>query len=137
MDKAQMEDALKRVVVPVLRDRAFKGSWPHFRRHSGSRLHLLSFQFDKYGGGFIVEISHCAGEGITTSWGQKIPPNKLDVSYRPPKERLRLGTGPMVHDYWFRYDEASTASTGEDLCKQVLELLDAQAEPWWQSAEIQ
>jgi hypothetical protein len=50
---------LKGIFIPLLRDRNFKGSFPHFRRTENGRTNLLTFQFDKNGGGFvIVTIMH-------------------------------------------------------------------------------
>ncbi|MED3735208.1 DUF4304 domain-containing protein [Geobacillus stearothermophilus] len=48
-----MVGALKKIVVPELRNRGFKGAFPHFRKQEGQLGYLLSFQFDKWGGGFI------------------------------------------------------------------------------------
>jgi hypothetical protein len=55
----KMRKALQVIVVPVLRERGFTGSFPHFRRRRQKGIDLLTFQFDKYGGGFVVEIAVC------------------------------------------------------------------------------
>jgi Domain of unknown function (DUF4304) len=49
-----MEQALKAYVVPVLREHGFAGSLPHFRRLRSDCVDLLTFQFDKNGGGFVI-----------------------------------------------------------------------------------
>jgi hypothetical protein len=54
-----MEAELKSAVVPKLRSHGFKGSYPHFRRFADERIDLLTFQHDKWGGGFVIEIA-CA-----------------------------------------------------------------------------
>jgi len=69
--------ALKAEFVPALKERGFKGSFPHFRRIKPDKIDLLTVQFDKWGGGFVIEIAKCGPEGITTSWGLHIPPNKV------------------------------------------------------------
>jgi hypothetical protein len=48
---------LNDIVVPVLRQSNFKGSFPHFRRVTAERTNLLTFQFDRSGGGFVIEIA--------------------------------------------------------------------------------
>jgi hypothetical protein len=96
-----MISSLKRIVIPSLRDRGFKGSFPHFRRISDKKIDLLTFQFDKYGGGFIIEIAVCSSEGHTHYWGEKVPPNKVNAYDLHPKNRLRIGD----KDDWFRYDK--------------------------------
>lgn len=68
-----MNRALQREVVPELRRRGFQGSLPHFRR-TGDVIDLLTFQFDRHGGSFVIEISQCDGNGITMHWGEHVPP---------------------------------------------------------------
>lgn len=102
-ERTRMVEALAEHVVPVLRERGFKGSIPHFRRQAERGIHLLAFQFDRWGGGFVVEIAACPLGGITTPWGEHIPPTKVragDVS--PPTRRLRLGASDSQSDHWFR-----------------------------------
>jgi hypothetical protein len=61
----EMIKALKSILVPLLREKGFKGSFPHFRRLLETRIDLISFFFDKYGGGFIVEIGASPVNGFT------------------------------------------------------------------------
>jgi len=103
--RAAMERVLKSTVIPWLRSGGFKGSLPHFRRRGAKAIDLLTFQFDRYGGGFIVEIAQCPLEGTTTHWGKAIPPEKVtawDMDWTS-RNRIRaedkLGT-----DGWFRFD---------------------------------
>jgi hypothetical protein len=68
-----MISELWKIVVPELRNKGFKGSFPHFRSISEDKIDLLTFQFDRYGGGFVIEVGVCSPEGITHSWGEKVP----------------------------------------------------------------
>jgi Domain of unknown function (DUF4304) len=117
----QMKKAIKNVVVPRLRESAFVGSFPHFRRRQLSRIDLLTFQFDRHGGGFVIEISQSPLEGITTHWGKKISPEKVTAWDLPPNQRARLkpreGSGT---DSWFRYDEATTQDDFTKTAESVL-----------------
>ena len=103
-----MEAALKRVVVPELRRAGFTGSFPHFRRVRES-IDLVTFQFDRYGGGFVIEVATGESAGFTTHWGKHIPASKLTTWDLHPNQRKRLkpasGSGT---DSWFRYAHAST-----------------------------
>lgn len=54
MSRDEMNHALKVRFVPGLRQLGFKGSLPHFRRQRESRVDLLTVQFDRHGGGFVV-----------------------------------------------------------------------------------
>lgn len=50
-------DEIKEYIIPEIRKREFKGSYPHFKRIKNNQIDLLSFQFDKYGSAFWIEIS--------------------------------------------------------------------------------
>jgi hypothetical protein len=103
-----MSQALKDVVVPVLRDRGFTGSFPYFRRRRQECIDLFTFQFDRHGGGFIIEIGRCQPEGFTTHWGKLIPPEKVRIWDLPPKQRARIQpSAGLGTDSWFRFDGAA------------------------------
>jgi hypothetical protein len=125
-----MDSELNSAVVPWLRSRGFKGSLPHFRRIGEHGVDLLTFQHDKHGGGFVIEIACAPLEGITTYWGRVIAPEKVTAKYINFRERKRIkpreGGGT---DSWFRYDGGNF----EACAKQVLEALP-HAETWWSSA---
>jgi len=81
----------------------------------------LTFQFDRQGGGFVIEISQSPLDGFTTHWGKKIPPEKVSAWDLPPKQRARLkpqqGSGT---DSWFRYDAATTQDDFTKMAEAVL-----------------
>lgn len=56
--RKEMNDALKEVVVPVLRELGFKGTFPHFYRELNQHVDLFSFQFRLAGGSFVAELSY-------------------------------------------------------------------------------
>jgi len=100
-----MELALKASVLPTLRQSGFKGSFPHFRRVTSQGIDLLTFQFDRYGGGFVIEIARCPVEGIVTHWGKTIAADKVKASDTHPLKRRRIQQyGSSGTDGWFRYD---------------------------------
>lgn len=122
-----MQAALKSIVVPRLRTIAFKGSFPHFRRVVGDHIDLLTFQFDRNGGGFVIEISFCPTDGIATPWGEAIAPQRVTAWDVHPDKRYRIqpskGAGT---DSWFRFEDGGY----ESCANQVLEYLPF-AESWW------
>ena len=122
--------ALKREVVPALRQRGFTGSFPHFRRLWSARVDLLTFQFDQWGGGFVVEIAKAGGEGVTSASGAKIPAARLKAHDLHPKDRLRLGASGSGQDFWFRYDQSAPV---EAVAREVTNHLE-RAESWWNGA---
>src|SRR5690242_16065722 len=128
VDRDSMRRSLQAHLVPALRDRGFTGSLPHFRRIRPHQIDLLSVQFDKYGGGFCVELAKCEPEGVTTLWGTKIPPE--EVISTNVLARLRLGSNPAAQqfDHWFRYDGGQSP---DEVAKVVVQLLASQADAAW------
>lgn len=134
-DRSRMIQSLKTTVVPDLRRRGFAGSFPHFRRPTETAIHLLTFQFDKWGGGFVAEIAVCPRSGALTGTGEHVPPER--VTAHSVSHRLRLGASAEGRDHWFRYDgvlRRLSKHRFDRASRQVLALLDGQAEPWWQRA---
>ena len=125
-----MNSALRKILVPVLRQRGFTGSLPHFRRAGSDRVDPVTVQFDKWGGGFVVEVAKAPADGFTTHWGEKIAPGKLKVHDLHPNQRLRLGVKGLEDDHWFRYD---TGRSSEAVAREVVSCLE-QAESWWARA---
>jgi hypothetical protein len=130
-ERDRMIETLKEYVVPDLRERGFKGSFPHFRRPTERAIHLLTFQFDKCGGGFTIEIATCPPDGVTMHWGEHIPPTKVRAWDVYPSHRPRLG--PEKTDRWVRFDKGGFFSTGDPYERAALEVLPYldQAEGWW------
>jgi hypothetical protein len=109
-DRGAMIAELKRVVQPYLRAEKFAGTFPHFRRPGEEAIDLVTFQFDRHGGGFVIEIARCPRDGVVAYQGVHSPPSKVrawDVHSNFRKRiKPRPGSGT---DSWFRY-ETSEAS---------------------------
>jgi hypothetical protein len=129
--KEDMVFSLKELFVPALRERGFKGSLPHFRRPAKDRIDLLTIQFDKWAGGFVIEISNCALHGIVTPWGKRVPPSRVKAWDVDPPKRRRLGSPKPGEDgHWFRFD----GLTGTDkVAVQAVSHL-SEADKWWEAA---
>ncbi len=137
-DREKMIATIKQHIVPVLKARGFKGSFPHFRRITDTGIDLLTFQFDKRGGGFVVEVASCPPTGIMMHWGEQIPPAKVTAQH--VNRRLRLGASGDQADHWFRYDHRGLFSLGdpyERAARELLPYLDGQAEIYWRESHNQ
>jgi hypothetical protein len=95
---------LKRVVQPVLRSSGFGGSFPHYRRMGNDSIDLVTFQFNRHGGSFVIEAARCPSTGITTHRGKHIPPTEVRAHDVLIRKRLRPKTEPDNCDYWFEFD---------------------------------
>lgn len=56
-ERDKMISSLNKFFVPELRKLNFKGSFPHFRRIENDITNLITFQFDRDGGGFVIELA--------------------------------------------------------------------------------
>lgn len=129
--------ALKGQVVPVLRQKGFTGSFPHFRRRLPDAVHLITFQFNKHGGSFVVELATCPPDGYVTSWGARVPAAKV-TAWDVVRPRRRLG-GPDINadGIWFNFEKRGLLRSGdrfERAAAQMLPYLESDAEVWWGEA---
>lgn len=124
-----MDNTLKKVVIPVLRVQGFKGSFPHFRRENENNIDLITFQFNKWGGSFVVELAICPINGATMSWGEQVPPNKVTVHHI--NRRYRLGAKSGDEDgIWFNFEYVKTEEDYEKVASKVLDLLNTSDHSW-------
>lgn len=135
-----MLHALEQHVVPTLRERGFRGSFPHFRRRHAATTDLLSFQFDKWGGGFVIELAVGPAGELVTPWGARIAAARLKAIDLSSGARARLQPGSDGStDSWFRFDDGPTGDRParfQAVAAQVLDLLP-QAEAWWRGERTQ
>lgn len=139
-DKDNMIKNLNEIVIPVLRQLNFKGSFPHFRRQTTDRINLLTFQFDRHCGGFVIEIANCKSTDYKTALNRDIAPNKLTAHdfYKSKRIQANMKTPDSLTDDWFRYDKKHLFGLGDiykKVCKDVLSKLDI-AEDYWKNGEL-
>lgn len=74
----KLRRALRQVVVPYLKQQGFRGTFPHFRRFSETRVDLLSFALDVGSSqSFYVAFASSGPHGIVHGPDIIIPPNRL------------------------------------------------------------
>ena len=125
--RAAMTAALKRTVVPALRELGFAGAFPHFRREAGGRVELLSVQFSQWGDKFAVEVGSFPAAGYAS--GDATVP-AADVRMRHllfGTDRTRVGPADADGDRWFAFDPADPDAAAA----AVLPYLRRQAAAWW------
>lgn len=131
--RSETDEALKSIVVPHLRVRGFKGTYPHFFRECCGHIDLLTFQFRSSGGSFVCEISFADQERSNVAIYRDTEPKRLRTNQT--RTRLRLGAMPDrgVNDHWFCAEDARTPSTelATKAAHEVLALLESQGDPWW------
>ncbi|SDX45614.1 hypothetical protein [Thiocapsa roseopersicina] len=78
-------------------------------------LDLLSIQYWKNGGSFILEFGRRGRGPLQTAWGPVIPEESLDVVYLPVRDRARIQERDAPPDDTFA--GFSFAGFGEDVAK--------------------
>jgi hypothetical protein len=119
-DRPEMIMELKRTVLPYLRSTGFRGSFPHLRRLTQDKVDLLTFQFDRWGGGVVVELARCSTGGVVTHWGEHIPAERMRAWDVHPNHRIRLQRHPgSGTDSWFRFDAEPIAKVAKDILAKL------------------
>ena len=130
--REQMNRAIKSIVIPEFKKQGFVGKYPHFKRIKADNIDLLTFQFNKYGGSFCVEISvaypnreeyrnYHLFEGDTLE--------KINACHTHERHRLARKTADC--DCWFAFDESNT----NEVANHILMLLPS-AYKWWENPPI-
>lgn len=137
IERTKMIKSLQKDFVPELRKLKFKGSFPHFRRTIEGKTSLLSFQFDRYGGGFVINLSKWDKPEYKTHWGKTIQLNKLTAFDLDPQNRKRIYPKDTKEKYgkdrWFRYDISKLLSFGnkyDSLTNKVVEQISEMNKYW-------
>ncbi|MCT4784025.1 MULTISPECIES: DUF4304 domain-containing protein [Exiguobacterium] len=119
--RKDMMAILKREVVPYLRSYQFNGSFPHFRRLQSNQIDLVTFQFNRHGGSFIIVLAQAPATGIQTYWGEQITPQKMTAQDVDIEARRRLGSHTPYEDgIWFSYESAQSEQDYMRVAQQVI-----------------
>lgn len=133
-----MQRALQTRVVPQLRERGFRGSFPDFRRVGSVQTDVLTFQFNKWGRSFIIELGRATLGPYQNAMGQVIPATELSASHLALADRARLHAGRSARrEVWFRFGPSlrwwRNPRRFDRTADQVVALLP-QADAWWAGA---
>ncbi len=109
----KMRKALDQYVVPCIISEGFTGKYPHYRRISENKIDLLSFQTNKWGNSFTVEVSYVfigvnseesnfvfINEGEIRKYVKKEDLDTINVWYTGNRFRLK-----GMFDGWFYYTD--------------------------------
>jgi hypothetical protein len=91
--RKQIDKELKTKVVPILRQKGFTGTYPHFRRITEKKIDVLAFQFSQWGPQFYVEIAVASSKGVTLLDGKHFPPDI--IKHNHCGQRARIGDNPF------------------------------------------
>jgi hypothetical protein len=126
IERDNMINSLRKNVIPIMRNRGFKGSFPHFYRQLEDRVDLLMFQFSAWGGVLYIEASKCSPEGYKDVSETFYEPNKVKVYHIDVEHRQRLGKD-LYGMFEFNKDNTELISFA---VRNALK----EAEEWWDSS---
>ncbi|MFG4002824.1 DUF4304 domain-containing protein [Flavobacterium aquidurense] len=134
-ERNQMIISLKKLFIPELRKLNFKGSFPHFRRIENDITNLITFQFDRYGGGFVIELANYKGKEYVTSWGEITELKKLTAHHLNQRKRIYPDSENEDNGKgsWFRYDKKTFLNFGniyEKIAKKAIEKIPLMEKYW-------
>ena len=132
--RRELQEMLKTLSVPLLRELGFKGSFPHFYRPVGEHVDLLMFQFRLDGSSFIVEISYADPERKNVYFRPETPLKRLQVP--STTQRHRLGQRSGGDGTWFELEHGPLMTQSRHFKKialKVNDLIVREAQPWWEA----
>ena len=95
-----MLSALKQHTFPLLKEQGFTGKYPNFRRKFDNCIELISFQANKRGGSFTIEVSAVFPDSADPNYTLYEGVTEETFGVEATNKRYRL---PGMYDGWFYY----------------------------------
>lgn len=103
MTNAQiMKKYLNANVIQALLSQGFTGNYPHFQRKQSGCIELITFQTNKYGGAFTLEVSAVFPDKENKNLAENKDLNEEPLSVWHTNKRYRL---KGMHNGWFYYHD--------------------------------
>ena len=103
-----MISALKEHTFPLLKEHGFIGKYPNFRRKLDNCIELISFQTNKLGGSFTIEVSAVFPDLQNKNYELYDGVTEETFGVEATNHRYRL---PGMFDGWFYYRDVYRKST--------------------------
>ena len=95
-----MLSALKEHTFPLLEEQGFTGKYPNFRRKLDNCIELISFQSNKWGGSFTIEVSAVFPGSADPNYTLYEGVTEETFGVEATNRRYRL---PGIFNSWFYY----------------------------------
>ena len=99
LGKGQLEDSIKEILAPILREDGFKGSGRVYRRVVGELINIVSVYSSRHGGQFAIHMG-IHPLAVPDVLGNAANPAKMTESLCEFGRRLSEGTA----DQWWQHD---------------------------------
>lgn len=95
-----MLSTLKKHTFPLLKELGFTGKYPNFRRKLDNCIELISFQTNKWGGSFTIEVSAIFPGSANPNYRLYAGVTEDTFGVEATNRRYRL---PGMYNGWFYY----------------------------------
>ncbi len=95
-----MKAHLHKIVIAPLLENGFTGKYPHFRRECDNCIELISFQTNKWGGSFTIEVSAVFPNSNNKNYAEWDGLTVEQLTVWTTNQRYRL---KGMYDGWFYY----------------------------------
>ena len=102
--REHMTHALKRTLLPMLREKGFAGSFPNFRRKLDDRIDFLNVQFGREGGRFCLNIGQTGPQGLQDPAWPDLALTETTVGHLRHRSRVHRG---FLYKQWFDFGPRS------------------------------
>jgi hypothetical protein len=134
--REHMTAALKETFVPMLRQKGFVGSFPHFRRQLDNRIDFLNVQFAREGGRFCLNIGQTGPKGLQDPAWPGLAIAETTVGHLRHRSRVHRG---FFLKQWFdfgprSYDPPKSAkapSYYEAIAAEAVRAFEKDGEKWF------
>lgn len=124
-----LRQSVEDLILPILRQRGYRGCWPAMRRHTGGRVDVIAFELASHGRRLRVALSTAAAAGPTGGSSTDATAGSEPVSLLTPTGSAATAGG------WFSLEPgASGRGSADAVAASVLDAFIEHGGPWWDKA---
>jgi hypothetical protein len=131
-----MMAALKGSFVPMLRQKGFVGSFPHFQRRRDDRIDFVDVQVAREGGRFCLNIGQTGPEGLNDPAWPELTLAETTVGHLQHRSRVHHG---FFLKQWFEFGPRSydppkpvkAASFYQAIASKAVRAFEKDGERWF------
>ena len=126
-----MRRALRDIVVPELRQRGYRGTFPRFRRTVEDEVQFVHFVFWFKGGNrFLVELRRGDREQVADMTNAQVVTRSDRVLLRSPIVTRGSEDAPFPTWFWFEFEDSS-GFRPDEVAARVVAAFDHGGADWW------
>jgi hypothetical protein len=129
--KDRMRGALRQVVVPALRTRGYRGSFPYFQREHDGDVELIFFDFWRKGDRVKVELRRAPDVEFNKLTRAQVITRFEPVLLQSPRAVRGTEDAPFPIFVWFEFDDGPGPYSPEAVADEILAVFARDGNGWW------